>query len=500
MKGTLEKLRRIFISKRRHEDDISASKFSRSLSFKKGSMRRSLRRLTRRKAVVTNHGIIYVEGDPNSPTTPTPASFAAAFAFGQRAAPPAESKSATDGVRPGISEQNGSGGVTDCDVTAGPLRDRCVTVSGGMTVAECWKVSPSASPVPSRLSVGVSDFIRCHSPRLSAGGPKPASSCLASSTGNIPTGVTRPKVRRPTDSLPRIPAEADEAGEAHDCNRRASHCGVHQAVEAPHTPELAGRTAKIMSAYLTPKSGSDSGIAKSDAEDDARPAEEHATAAGKRKDEEVHDARIESKPATGQKCDASRPGDVSLQAAVGGTGGGDGGGARRRLPTVTATRDHLRRSLRRLSERRRKSRRPESVVDAPSAGVDFYKMFSQVPPVLGPGTSAPSAPFTFSRRNPITQWLAESEQAQQAAKKAPGSANWDALLWSELMLTPPASEREVRKRAKRASKKATRARRVSGVRTSSEASAGSGGTGASGTELESLGKGKPDVVPQTLKA
>ena len=491
MKGTLEKLRKIFISKRRQEDDISASKFSRSLSFKKGSMRRSLRRLTRRKAVVTNHGIIYVEGDPNSPTTPTPANYAAAFAFGQRAAPPAASKGPTDGVRSGVGGQNGPRAAAGCD---------SVTVSG-VTVAECSKVSPSASPAPARLSVGLPDFLRPHSPRLSAGGPRPAASCLASSTGNIPAGVTRPKVRRPTDSLPRIPTEADEPARAevstHGSCRRASHCGVHHAVEAPHTPELAGRTAKIMSACLTPKStGSDAGSVRSDDEHDARPADEHAAAARGRASEETNAAEDKPKAVTGQATDASRVDDVSSQTTTGDTG--NGAGVRRRLPTVTATRDHLRRSLRRLSERRRKSRRPDSMTDAPSGGVDFYKMFSRVPPVLAPGTSIPSTPFTFSRRNPITQWLAESEQAQQASKKTPSSTNWDALLWSELMLTPPSSEKEARKRAKRASKKATRVRR-SGVRTSSEASAGSVGTAASATEFESLGKVESGVTPQALK-
>ena len=184
------------------------------------------------------------------------------------------------------------------------------------------------------------------------------------------------------------------------------------------------------------------------------------------------------------------------------------GGARRRLPTVTATRDHLRRSLRRLSERRRRSRRPDSVTDTPAAtaGVDFYKMFSRVPPVLAPATAVPSTPFTFSRRNPITQWLAESEKAQLASKRAPSAADWDALLWSELVLTPPASEKEARRRAKRAAKRAGRARR-SGARTSSEASVGSVGTGvsvgtaASGTETENtVGRTQTEPAPQAVKS
>ncbi|KAF0297693.1 hypothetical protein FJT64_004897 [Amphibalanus amphitrite] len=141
------------------------------------------------------------------------------------------------------------------------------------------------------------------------------------------------------------------------------------------------------------------------------------------------------------------------------------------------------------------------MASAPSAGLDFYKMFSRVPPVLTTAAAPPSTPFTFSRRNPITQWLAESERAQLAARKAPGAADWDALLWSEMVLTPPASEKEARRRAKRAAKKAGRARRIGG-RTSSEASVASVGTAASGTEVELVGvrKVETELTPQALKA
>jgi len=357
MKGTLEKLRRMFSGKKStlgHDDDITLSRFARSTSFKKGSMRKSGRRAGRKRAVVTNRGIYYVEEEE----------------------------------RPAEAPGEPSGGTLDSQSTQ------------------------------SQGTISYTDWIQISD----------------------------------DDTLDKKPS----AGE-----RRASRNFSLEGKSVPFDSPLPG--CKTAPAPPPRWSG-----------EEVSPPPPAATTP-------PHEVVVVS--TYGSSCTS---GIHSMEKASEAARAG----ARRRAPTVVATRDNLRRSLRRLSGRRAKkaaaARRQDTAEPAPD-GLDdaFYRRFSRLPLVLsgepvsssgagastpgqqsstprvpaagdGEATPAPRVPFAFSRQNPITRWLEESEK--QTRRSCVGDT--ERPLWSELVLAQPPSRPEERaaRRPGKASKRAARAR------------------------------------------
>ncbi|KAF0287255.1 hypothetical protein FJT64_005448 [Amphibalanus amphitrite] len=348
MKGTLEKLRRMFSAKRRPEDDVTVSRFARSTSFKKASMRRSGRRAARKKAVVTNRGIYYVDDDGHDGEevvgeTELPGTLESQSTQSQGTI------SYTDWIQ-----------ISDDDTLDKSAGSRNFSLEG--------KSVPFDSPLPGGGGVSRSGKAASESP------------------------VTRQRRSPPTDDG--LPVTSTFGS---SCTS-----GVHS-MEKPRLEDA---------------------------------------------DEESRWSRA---------------------------------GARRRQPTVVATRDNLRRSLRRLSGKRAKKAarrldgenpesKPLSVMDD-----EFYRRFARLPlvyanddspasptsPAGGDGVSplTPTrAPFAFSRQNPITRWLEESEKLSPRA----GFTDLERPLWSELVSRPPrpapATADERARRPAKAAKRTSRAR------------------------------------------
>ena len=347
MKGTLEKLRRMFSAKKRLEDDVTVSRFARSTSFKKASMRRSGRRTARKKAVVTNRGIYYVDDEGREEEVVVPGETELPGTLESQSTQSQGTISYTDWIQ-----------ISDDDTLDKAAGSRNFSLEG--------KSVPFDSPLPS------------------GGGSGSNRSGKAASE----SPVCRPRRSPPTDDG--LPVTSTFGS---SCTS-----GVHS-MEKPRLEDA---------------------------------------------DEEGRWAR---------------------------------GGARRRQPTVVATRDNLRRSLRRLSGKRAKKAarrldadvatetKPLSVMDD-----EFYRRFARLPlvymtddspaspssPADGDATTPTSPsrpPFAFSRQNPITRWLEESEKLSPRA----GFTDTDRPLWSELVSRPP---RPAEDRARRPGKSAKRASRT----------------------------------------
>lgn len=332
-------------------DDVTLSRFARSTSFKKASMRRSQRRTARKKAVVTNRGIYYVEEDSGSP----------------------------------------------CDENLDPAGVTSSGVDGTATLG--------SQSTQSQGTISYTDWIQ-----ISDDDTLDKSTCGDRKKSSSSRNFSLEGKSVPFDSpLP--------GGGKQQQQQRAASPVLRRWSGEKNTP-------------CTPCS--------------------------------------DEPPVVSTFGSSCTSGVHSMEKPLGGEGGR--GGARRRAPTVVATRDQLRRSLRRISGRRAKkaARRLADAADTPPPSVmdqEFYRRFAKLPLVLSGGddcsasaaaaaadTPSPTrTPFAFSRQNPITRWLEESEELQRrTAVPEP-----ERPLWSELVTRPPrppasssADERPGRKASK----------------------------------------------------